>query len=87
MMEEGLFIKNKLVREALDKGFIELRVHTDTGDKAKLKANLELQSRLAETTGLPTFVVIDTSTEKTLRRKSGVMGEAEFLEFLVPTKK
>lgn len=78
-MEEKVFPR-PAVAEELQKNYIEARLHTDGGPA--VEHNKQLQKDMTRSVALPIYVIIDTKTGQPLRKKAGLMKEADFLLFL-----
>lgn len=78
-MEEKVF-PLPAVAEALRNGFIEARLHTDGGPA--MDRNKELQKEMTRSVANPIYVIVDPKTGQPLRKKAGLIREADFLLFL-----
>lgn len=78
-MEEKVF-PLPAVAEALQKGFIEARLHTDGGPA--VDRNKELQQEMTRSVANPIYVIVDPRTGEVLRKKAGLIREGDFLLFL-----
>ncbi|MBL8862307.1 MAG: thioredoxin family protein [Planctomycetes bacterium] len=79
LMEENVF-PLPAVRDALARGFVEARLHTD-GGPAEAR-NKELQRELTGSVANPIYVVVDPRSGTALRKKAGFAKEETFLQFL-----
>jgi hypothetical protein len=78
MMEEKIF-RRPAVAELL-RGFIEARLHYDTGPSPK--QNVERERKLVGSIGTPTYVIVDPVTGATIKIQEGPSGAETFIEFL-----
>jgi hypothetical protein len=79
-MEEGVF-RRPAVAGVLKEGFIEARLHNDTGPI--VKETVEREKKLASSVATPTYVTIDPKTGATLNIQHGpLFDEQKFIEFL-----
>lgn len=79
MVEEHVFPR-PAVAGALEKGFVEARLHTDGGPSKE--ENVRLQKEKVKSVATPIYVIVEPRTERTLRIHEGPPNEAELLEFL-----
>ena len=85
-MENQVFLR-PAVAGPLKEGFVEARLHVDIRRNLtaeQLAANQQLERDLAQTSAMPTFVVVDPATEQVLgiHNLSGTDWESPFIEFL-----
>ena len=78
MMEEGIF-RRPAVAGVL-KGFVEARLHNDTGPV--VRETVEREKELANSVATPTYVTIDPKTGAKLNVQAGPSGAETFIEFL-----
>jgi len=77
-MEENIF-RRPAVAGVLE-GYVEARLHNDTGPS--IQKNVELEKKLADTVATPTYVTIDPKTGKKIRIQQGPSSADTFIEFL-----
>ena len=83
-MEEQVFPLDS-VYPSLKDGFIEARLHLDGENRIgieKLTKNRALRDEYSKSVAMPTFVVVDPKTRKTLGLMRGMRGVEAFLKFL-----
>jgi len=78
-MEEKVFPLPAVAGE-LQSGFIEARLHTDGGPS--VDRNKQLQQEMTRSVANPIYVIVDPKTGKVIRKKAGLIREADFLLFL-----
>lgn len=78
-MEEKIFPRPAVAGE-LGSNFIEARLHTDGGPA--VDHNKQLQKEMTGSVANPIYVIVDPKTGKSLRKKAGLVPEADFLLFL-----
>jgi hypothetical protein len=78
MMEEKIF-RRPAVAGVLQ-GFVEARLHNDTGPS--VRETVEREKKLVDSIGTPTYVVIDPKTGKVLNVQQGPSTSEKFIEFL-----
>jgi hypothetical protein len=87
-MEEQVFLQESVYTQ-LKLGFIEARLHMDGPDRIgadTLAGNRKLQKEFSKSVALPTFVVIDPKTRKTLGLMRGKTDVATWLDFLATAR-
>ena len=78
MMEEKVFRKPAVA--GVLEGFVEARLHNDTGPR--IQENVELEKKFAKSVATPTYVTIDPKTGAVIRIQEGPSGAETFIEFL-----
>jgi hypothetical protein len=78
MMEEKIF-RIPAVAGVLE-GYVEARLHNDTGPS--IQKNVELEKKLADTVATPTYVTIDPKTGQKIRVQQGPSSADTFIEYL-----
>ena len=83
-MEEAIF-PLPTVAGKLKSDYIEARLHTDSQGQlspAVDARNKQLQEELTHSKANPYFIIYDPKTNKTLKKKAGMIFEQKFLDFL-----
>jgi thiol:disulfide interchange protein DsbD len=80
---EGKVFPSPRIAKLLQDRFIEARLHTDGDDEAVVERIEKLQTELAGTVALPTYVIQDPATKRVLvAPTSGLTSESTFQEYL-----